>query len=236
MRRCIDAAEILLDAMMADDFAHWGPLYVRWEAGLLEALGFGLDLSQCAATGAADDLHLCLAAHRPRRVGEAAGADYAGAAVCAAAIPAAASQNADLTPPTSRPGLTLTGHFLLERVLRPHGREMPPARLRLDALAAHRTSRESRLKHGRMARTDQRRHPSRTAGKALAERYLAYALSTITQRALPDVRDGLKPVHRRLLYAHAAARPQSRRRLQEMRPRGRRRDRQVSSPWRPGDL
>src|SRR5271167_2919257 len=37
--------------------------------------------------------------------------------------------------------------------------------------------------------------------KALAERYLAYALSTITQRALPDVRDGLKPVHRRLLYA-----------------------------------
>ena len=31
--------------MMADDFAHWGPLYVRWEAGLLEALGFGLDLS-----------------------------------------------------------------------------------------------------------------------------------------------------------------------------------------------
>ncbi|HVZ91507.1 MAG TPA: DNA topoisomerase IV subunit A [Rhizomicrobium sp.] len=36
--------------------------------------------------------------------------------------------------------------------------------------------------------------------KALAERYLAYALSTITQRALPDVRDGLKPVHRRILY------------------------------------
>ncbi|MGZ5922557.1 MAG: DNA topoisomerase IV subunit A [Rhizomicrobium sp.] len=36
---------------------------------------------------------------------------------------------------------------------------------------------------------------------ALAERYLAYALSTITQRALPDARDGLKPVHRRLLHA-----------------------------------
>jgi topoisomerase-4 subunit A len=38
-------------------------------------------------------------------------------------------------------------------------------------------------------------------GKALSERYLAYALSTITQRALPDVRDGLKPVHRRILHA-----------------------------------
>jgi len=36
---------------------------------------------------------------------------------------------------------------------------------------------------------------------ALSARYLAYALSTITMRALPDVRDGLKPVHRRILYA-----------------------------------
>src|SRR5256886_13091325 len=35
---------------------------------------------------------------------------------------------------------------------------------------------------------------------ALEERYLAYALSTIMHRALPDVRDGLKPVHRRILY------------------------------------
>ncbi len=37
--------------------------------------------------------------------------------------------------------------------------------------------------------------------KALGDRYLAYALSTITSRSLPDVRDGLKPVHRRLLFA-----------------------------------
>src|ERR1700675_1067681 len=37
--------------------------------------------------------------------------------------------------------------------------------------------------------------------KALSERYLAYALSTITSRALPDARDGLKPVHRRLMHA-----------------------------------
>ncbi|WP_373085743.1 DNA topoisomerase IV subunit A [Sneathiella sp.] len=36
---------------------------------------------------------------------------------------------------------------------------------------------------------------------ALSERYLAYAMSTIMSRSLPDVRDGLKPVHRRLLYA-----------------------------------
>ena len=37
--------------------------------------------------------------------------------------------------------------------------------------------------------------------EALEERYLAYALSTIMHRALPDVRDGLKPVHRRVLFA-----------------------------------
>ena len=37
--------------------------------------------------------------------------------------------------------------------------------------------------------------------EALGERYLAYALSTITSRSLPDVRDGLKPVQRRLLFA-----------------------------------
>ena len=37
--------------------------------------------------------------------------------------------------------------------------------------------------------------------QAISERYLSYALSTITSRSLPDVRDGLKPVHRRVLYA-----------------------------------
>ncbi|MEQ8510326.1 MAG: DNA topoisomerase IV subunit A [Rhodospirillaceae bacterium] len=38
-------------------------------------------------------------------------------------------------------------------------------------------------------------------GEALSQRYLAYAMSTIVSRSLPDIRDGLKPVHRRLLFA-----------------------------------
>ncbi len=42
---------------------------------------------------------------------------------------------------------------------------------------------------------------NRDFNKILGELYLAYALSTITSRSLPDVRDGLKPVHRRILYA-----------------------------------
>ena len=41
---------------------------------------------------------------------------------------------------------------------------------------------------------------------ALGQRYLAYALSTITSRSLPDVRDGLKPVHRRILYGMSVMR------------------------------
>ena len=42
---------------------------------------------------------------------------------------------------------------------------------------------------------------SEPLGEALSERYLNYALSTIMHRALPDARDGLKPVHRRILFA-----------------------------------
>ncbi|MCR8726519.1 DNA topoisomerase IV subunit A [Frigidibacter sp. ROC022] len=42
---------------------------------------------------------------------------------------------------------------------------------------------------------------SEPLSRAIGERYLTYALSTITNRALPDARDGMKPVHRRILYA-----------------------------------
>ena len=42
---------------------------------------------------------------------------------------------------------------------------------------------------------------SESLSSALSERYLTYALSTIMNRALPDARDGLKPVHRRILFA-----------------------------------
>ena len=42
---------------------------------------------------------------------------------------------------------------------------------------------------------------SEPLSRAIGERYLTYALSTIMHRALPDARDGLKPVHRRILWA-----------------------------------
>ena len=71
---------------------------------------------------------------------------------------------------------------------------------------------------------------------ALSQRYLVYALSTITARSLPDVRDGLKPVHRRLLWAMRLLRLDPGTRLQEMRARRRRHDRQISSARRPVGL
>ncbi|MBV0913179.1 DNA topoisomerase IV subunit A [Anianabacter salinae] len=45
------------------------------------------------------------------------------------------------------------------------------------------------------------RQPTESLSRAIGERYLTYALSTIMHRALPDARDGLKPVHRRILFA-----------------------------------
>ena len=130
-----EVANILLDAMTEDGLSHWGPLYVRWEAGLLEALGFGFDLSHCAATGTVEDLRY-VSPRSGRAVSGKAGAPYAGRLF---ALPGflLGSQNGNVAAGDLAAGLALTGHFLLERVLRPQGKDMPGPRLRLDALAAH---------------------------------------------------------------------------------------------------
>jgi DNA repair protein RecO (recombination protein O) len=128
-----DAGDVLLDAMRESDFAHWGALYVRWEAGLLDELGFGLDLSRCAATGTLENL-IFVSPRTGRAVSGEAGAAYKERLF---ALPAflLGTQNATPVAADVLAGLRLTGHFLEERVLRPHGREMPAARLRLDELA-----------------------------------------------------------------------------------------------------
>lgn len=140
-RSVFEAGEILLDAMTAEDFDHWGPLYVRWEAGLLDELGFGLDLSQCAATGATDDLRY-VSPRSGRAVSGAAGAPYAERLFLLPGF-LLGSQNAPSRADIVA-GLKLTGYFLEARVLAPHNRQMPAARLRLDELArsvseSHRT-------------------------------------------------------------------------------------------------
>jgi DNA repair protein RecO (recombination protein O) len=127
------SAEVLLDAMTAEDALHWMTLYIRWEVGLLEALGFGLDLSECAATGVTEDL-----TYVSPKSGRAVSRDGAGvyAARLFALPPFLLDTRADEpTAPDIAAGLVLTGHFLLERVLAPHGKELPPARLRLESIA-----------------------------------------------------------------------------------------------------
>lgn len=128
-----EAAEILLDAILTEDFTHWASLFVRWEAGLLEALGFGLDLSQCAATGSLDDLAY-VSPKSGRAVSAQAGEPYRDRMF---RLPGflLGSQNAEPSMADIAEGLRLTEHFLLDRVLQPHGREVPPARLRLNERA-----------------------------------------------------------------------------------------------------
>jgi DNA repair protein RecO (recombination protein O) len=127
------AAEILLDAIASSDVSHWAPLYVRWEMGVLDALGFGLDLTRCAATGETGDL--CYVSPKSgRAVSAQAGEPYRDKLF---ALPAflIAPRDASIEAPDIQAGLRLTEFFLFERVLQPHHREIPAARLRLDTLA-----------------------------------------------------------------------------------------------------
>lgn len=126
------AGEILLDAMASSDAAHWLPLYARWEAGLLEALGFGLDLSECAATGGNDEL-IYVSPRSGRAVSKAGAGIYADRLF---KLPGFLNgeQDSEPSPDEIAQALRLTGHFLSERVLEPHGQAMPQARIRLDTL------------------------------------------------------------------------------------------------------
>jgi DNA repair protein RecO (recombination protein O) len=130
--RVFEAGEILLDAMADSDAAHWLPLYARWEAGLLEALGFGLDLSECAATGSTDDL-IYVSPRSGRAVSKAGAGIYANRLLKLPGFLTGAD-DAHPGPEEIAAALRLTGYFLLERVLEPHGAEMPQARIRLDSL------------------------------------------------------------------------------------------------------
>ena len=66
----------------------------------------------------------------------------------------------------------------------------------------------------------------------MRESYIDYAMSVIVSRALPDVRDGLKPVHRRILYAMHEMGLNSRRQIQKISNDCWRSFREVSSSWR----
>lgn len=112
-----------------DDATVWPALYIRWELALLEDLGFGLDLSECAATGGNDQL-IYVSPKSGRAVSASAGEPYKDKLL---GLPAflAKGRGAHVEPEDLRSGLALTGYFLESRVLHPRGDFLPDVRARL---------------------------------------------------------------------------------------------------------
>lgn len=122
------AFEALMAALALGDV--WPAVYVRFETGLLEELGFGLDLTRCAVSGSADDL-VWVSPRTGRAVSAQAGAPYADKLL--ALPPFLLGAQAGLGPGDVRDGLALTGHFLARCVFDPLNRPLPEARGRMIA-------------------------------------------------------------------------------------------------------
>lgn len=111
----------------------WPPVYVRFELGLLEELGFGLDLSRCAVTGSLDDLSH-VSPRSGRAVSRTAAAPYADRLL--ALPPFLLGAQAGVRMGEVGQGLALTAYFLERDVFGPLNRPLPPARVwLLDRLA-----------------------------------------------------------------------------------------------------
>ena len=112
-----------------DDASVWPALLVRWELALLGELGFGLDLGECAATGANDGL-IYVSPKSGRAVSASAGEPYQDRLL---SLPAflLPGRKAPLAAGDIEAGFALTGHFLETRVLQPRGEELPEARARM---------------------------------------------------------------------------------------------------------
>jgi DNA repair protein RecO (recombination protein O) len=111
----------------------WPATYARWELQLLADLGFGLDLSECAATGVTEDL-VFVSPKSGRSVSAAAGAPYRDKLLVLPEFLKTATEPVD--PSAISAALRLTGYFLERHVFAPHDRTLPPARTRLvEALA-----------------------------------------------------------------------------------------------------
>lgn len=118
------AFEALMSAFAVP--AVWPAIFVRFEAGLLEDLGFGLDLSRCAVTGSMDDL-IWVSPRTGRSVSSGAGAPYADKLL--KLPPFMLGAQAGLRDGDVRDGLDLTGHFLEQFVFHPQNRPLPQARV-----------------------------------------------------------------------------------------------------------
>ncbi len=121
------AYEGLQALLSALNEAHWAEAYVVWELQLLRLLGFGLDLTSCAASGVREDL-VYVSPKSGRAVSRAAGALYRDRLLDLPGFLFARSAGG---PDKVAQGLRLTAHFLERSICHPQNRSLPPARLRL---------------------------------------------------------------------------------------------------------
>src|SRR6185312_16400496 len=97
----------------------WAPAYIKWEMGLLQALGYGLDLTRCAASGAIDNL-IYVSPRTGRAVSAEAGAPYEEKLL---PLPPFLLGEPSWEPAAILQGLELTAHFLRTHVFaHPHSR------------------------------------------------------------------------------------------------------------------
>ena len=129
MRGVFDGTAALLAAFALDA---WPAVYVRWEIGLLQELGFGLDLSCCAATGATEDLTY-VSPKSGRAVSATAGNIYKEKMLV---LPAFLRGGGDFDEKDILDGLKLTGHFFRHRVFAAlhHDLKRDTAQLATDAI------------------------------------------------------------------------------------------------------
>ncbi len=121
---CFEGFCVLLEVLTGP---HWAEVYVKWEAALLQELGFGLDLSRCAAGGAAT--HLAYVSPKSGvAVSEEAGAPYREKLL---ALPGFLIGRGEGGPAEVAQGLDLTGFFLGRHIFHPQDRDLPAARQRL---------------------------------------------------------------------------------------------------------
>ena len=125
-RRLHEASLLVLDQLEADGV--WPALLVRWEMGLLEELGFGLDIAQCAATGVREGLAY-VSPKTGRAVSLEAGEPWKDRLLALPAFLGAEGGSPDRAD--IQAGFKLTGYFLERHVMVPRGVAMPEARDRV---------------------------------------------------------------------------------------------------------
>jgi DNA repair protein RecO (recombination protein O) len=132
--RIYAAMQLVIDRL--DEPAIWPALLVRWELGLLDELGFGLDLSRCTVTGSAEEL-IYVSPRTGRAVSRSAGEAYRDRLL---ALPDFLRGPQASTPDLSDilAGFALTGHFLSRHVFEPRGAAAPESRAWIMARLAQR--------------------------------------------------------------------------------------------------